>query len=285
MTENTNNTNATATALPVLVTGGTGKTGRRVADRLTALGREVRIGSRSAEIPFDWDDRSTWDAAVSGVSAIYLAYAPDAGFPGAAEIIGSFAEKAVAAGVTRIVLLTGRGEAGAEVTEKAVAAVPGIELTIVRAAVFAQNFSEGFLVESVQAGVLAFPAGTVAEPFIDVDDIADVAVAALTDERHIGELYELTGPRLVTFAEAAAEIAGAIGRHVEYVPLTVEEFRAGMIEHGVPADAAGQLAELMREIMDGHNAHLADGVRRALGREARDFAVYVRDANAAGAWG
>ncbi|MEV0649657.1 NmrA family NAD(P)-binding protein [Phytomonospora sp. NPDC050363] len=280
MTQNTNSTTA-----PVLVTGGTGKTGRRVAARLTALGREVRLGSRSSEIPFDWEDRSTWAAAIDGTSAIYLAYAPDAGFPGADEIIGSFASQAVAAGVTRIVLLTGRGEAGAEVTEKTVAAVPGIQLTIVRAAVFAQNFSEGFLVESVQAGVLAFPAGDVAEPFIDVDDIADVAVAALTDDKHIGELYELTGPRLVTFAEAAAEIGAVIGKHVEYVPLTPEQFRDGMVEHGVPAEFAAALAELMREIMDGHNAHVADGVRRALGREARDFSEYVRTADAVGAWG
>lgn len=280
MTQNTNHT-----AAPVLVTGGTGKTGRRVAERLTALGRPVRIGSRSAEIPFDWDDKSTWDAALSGVSAVYLAYAPDAGFPGAAEIIGGFAAKAAAAGVTRIVLLTGRGEAGAELTEKTVAAVPGVELTIVRAAVFAQNFSEGFLAEAVQAGALPFPAGDVAEPFVDVEDIADVAVAALTDERHIGELYELTGPRLLTFAEAAAEVSAVIGRHVQYVPLTPEQFRDGMIEAGVPADFAAQLAELMREIMDGHNARLADGVRRALGREARDFGDYLRAADAAGAWG
>ncbi len=139
-----------------LVLGGTGKTGRRVAERLRGRGRQVRIGSRSAIPPFDWADRSSWAPVLDGVSSVYLAYAPDAGFPGAAETIGAFAELAVACGARRVVLLTGRGEAGAELSEQALRE-SGADWTIVRSSFFAQNFSEDFMVEAVRAGVVAFP--------------------------------------------------------------------------------------------------------------------------------
>ncbi len=90
-----------------------------------------------------------------------------------------------------------------------------------------QNFTEGYLLDPVREGVIALPAGDVAEPFVDVDDIADVAVAALTEDGHTGRLYELTGPRLLTFAEVAAELSKATGRDIVYVPLGIEEYAAG----------------------------------------------------------
>ncbi len=208
--------NQTPSPHPILVTGGTGKTGRRVAAGLDALGLPVRIGSRHADIPFDWDDDGTWGPALEGIGAAYICYAPDVALPGAAEIIGSFSRQAVAAGVQRLVLLSGRSEDGAVRAEEFVKA-SGAEWTIVRCALFNQNFDEGLFVEAVQAGVLALNAGDVVEPFLDVDDIADVVIDALTDARHVGRLYELTGPRLLTFADAAAEIGAATGRPVQYV--------------------------------------------------------------------
>jgi len=193
------NTNNGSTNNPplTLVLGANGKTGRRVADRLAALGRPVRAGSRSAVIPFDWEDQSTWRAAVAGVDAVYVTYYPELAFPGAAEVVGAFADVAVATGIRRIVLLSGRGEEGAQLAEEKVQK-SGADWTVVRCAFFNQNFSETF-VEPVRAGVLAIPAGDTREPFLDADDIADVVVAALTDDRHIGEVYELTGPRLLSF--------------------------------------------------------------------------------------
>ncbi|MFB6893403.1 NmrA family transcriptional regulator [Kitasatospora sp. NPDC056327] len=266
-------------ALTVLVTGGTGKTGRRVAERLTALGHTARIGSRTAPVPFDWSDDTTWDAALDGVGAVYLAFHPDLAFPGAVETVGAFARRAAGAGVARLVLLSGRGEEAAQAAEAAVAGA-GTGWTVVRCAWFAQNFSESFFLESVLAGELALPTGGAVEPFVDAEDIADVAVVALTEEGHGGEVYELTGPRLLSFADAAAELSAATGREIRFEAVTVEEYRAVLEAAGLP----GGFAELFTTITDGRNAHLTDGVRRALGRPARDFAEYARAAAASGVW-
>ena len=264
-----------------LVLGGTGKTGRRVAARLRALGRPVRIGSRSGRPRFDWEDRSTWPPTLDGVASVYVSYYPDIAVPGARETVRSFAELAVAHGARRLVLLSGRGEPEAQRAEQVVRET-GAELTIVRSSWFMQNFSEDYLLEPVMSGEVALPAGEVGEPFIDADDIADVAVAALTDDRHIGELYELAGPRLLTFAEAVDEIARASGREIRYVPVSIEEYATAAAEQGVPSEAIEALSYLFGEVLDGRNAHLADGVQRALGREPRDFSQYARDAAATG---
>jgi uncharacterized protein YbjT (DUF2867 family) len=276
-------TSASATAKATLILGGTGKTGRRIAERLTARGRAVRIGSRSGEPPFDWDNRATWAAALTGVDAVYVSYYPDVAVPGAPDVIRAFADLAVSKGIRRLVLLSGRGEAEAQRAEELLKA-SGADWTILRCSWFCQNFSESFLLDPVLGGEVALPVGTVPEPFIDADDIADVAVAALTEDGHIGQLYELTGPRMLTFAEAVAEIARASGREVRFVPITVEEYAAVMKELQVPADVIGLVTYLFTEVLDGRNAHLNDGVRRALGREPRDFAVYARDAAATGVW-
>jgi len=276
-------TGAMNTDTLTLVTGGTGKSGRRVVDRLAASGVPVRVGSRSGEPPFDWQDESTWAPALRGAGAVYLSYYPDLAFPGAAEAVDAFTAAAVAAGVQRLVLLSGRGEPEAQRCEQIVQG-NDLEWTVVRASMFAQNFSEDFLLDPVRSGLVAFPAGEVAEPFIDADDIAEVAVAALTGDRHAGQVYEVTGPRLLTFAEAVAEIGAAAGRGVRYLPVTPEEYAAALVAEGVPAEFAGMLRDLFATIFDGRNAYLADGVERALGRPATDFADYARKAAAMGAW-
>jgi uncharacterized protein YbjT (DUF2867 family) len=121
-------------------------------------------------------------------------------------------------------------------------------------------------------------------PFLDADDIADVAVAALTDDRHVGELYELTGPRSLTFAEVAAEIGAATGREIGYVPVTLEEHAAEAAAHGAPAEIVELLTYLFAEVVDGRNAETTDGVERALGRQASSFADYARRTAATGVW-
>ena len=267
---------------PTLVLGGTSKTGRRVAERLAARGFPVRIGSRSGTPPFDWEDRSTWGPVLEGVGSAYISHYLDA-LPGAAETVGAFAELAVAKGVRRQVLVGGRGEPESERVEAA-ARDSGAELTILRSTWFAQNFSEGGFLDFVLAGEVTLPAGDTPEPFVDVDDIADVAVAALTEKGHEGELYELTGPRLLTFEQAIDEIAQAANREIRYVPVSMAEFESLLAEQEVPADFVWLLKHLFTEVLDGRNAHLADGVRRALGREPRDFSDYARDAAATGIW-
>jgi uncharacterized protein YbjT (DUF2867 family) len=268
---------------PTLVLGGTGKTGRRVVKRLRQRGLPVRVGSRSGQPAFDWEDRSTWAPALQGTRSVYLTYYPDLALPGAVEATRSFAELAVRSGVPRLVLLSGRGEPEAERAEQAVGET-GAELTILRSTWFMQNFSEDYMREHVLSGEIRLPGGDVPTPFLDADDIADAAVAALTDDRHVGQLYELTGPRSLTFAEAAEEIAEAARRPVRYVPVSVEQHAAEAAEHGVPAEAIELLTYLFSEVVDGRNAGTTDGVRRALGREPRDFADYARDAAASGVW-
>ena len=257
-----------------LILGGAGKTGRRIAERLQALGRPVRMGSRSAAIPFDWHDPATWDAALEGVSAIYLSYYPDLAVPGAAAQVEALAKRAVELGTERIVLLAGRGEPQVRPAEDAVRRC-GARFTILECAFFCQNFDEGW-VQPVD-GVIAFPGGTVAEPFLDCEDIADVAVAALTEDGHDGETYELTGPRLLTFAEAVAELAEATGQPLRYEAVSGDTY-AEMLSPHLEPDEVRFFVELFTFLLDGHNAHVTDGVERALGRPARDFRDYAREA-------
>lgn len=265
-----------------VIIGGTGKTGRRVAQRLIARGQPIRITSRAGSPPFEWSDRSTWPAVVRGAEAMYLAYYPDITVPSAAVDIAALARLAVASGVQRIVLLSGRGEQGALRSERALRD-SGAAFTILRAAFFAQNFSEGLLLEPVLAGALAFPAGNVPEPFVDADDIADVAVAALTDVAHSGKTYELTGPRLLTFADVAAEIARAADHEVRYLPTAPADYTR-MLTAFMPVDDAKVYTELFVSLFDGHNAQLCDGVQSVLGRPPRDFRDFAQAAARAGAW-
>ena len=268
---------------PTLVIGATGKTGRRVVERLVSRGAPVRTGSRTAVPPFDWENPATWPVALRGVDAVYISYFPDVAAPGAPDAIRALTELAVASGVRRTVLLSGRGEPEARRCEQNVRD-SGLEWTVVRASWFAQNFSESFLLDAVLAGEVALPAGAVGEPFVDADDIADVAVAALTGSRHAGQLYEVTGPRLWTFAEAVEAIGRATGRALRYVRVTPEAYAASLRDAQVPEDLVALLGYLFTEVLDGRNASVADGVTRALGRAPRDFADFVRHAAAAGAW-
>ncbi|WP_136658246.1 NmrA family NAD(P)-binding protein [Nitratireductor sp. XY-223] len=267
---------------PILVIGATGKTGRRIAQKLEDAGHTVRHGSRNAAIPFDWEDPAGWPAALEGVSAAYVSYFPDLAVPQAPAAITQLTAIAKEAGVTRLVLLSGRGEANARRCEEIVRD-SGIDFTLVRASWFFQNFDEGQLLGSVLGGTIAMPAGNIREPFIDIEDIADVAVAALTEARHGGQLYEVTGPRLLSFADVAAEISKASGRTVNYLPVTLEQFHAALSDEAGP-QMADMLTALCREVFDGRNESLSDGVRRALGREPHDFSVFCRDAAATGVW-
>ncbi len=274
--------NTSDTHITALILGATGKTGRRVVARLKSAGHTVRAGSRSAAVPFNWDDRSTWAELLHGVDAAYIVYAPDVSMPGADEQVGALAKLARQAGVRRLVLLSGRGEQGAINSESRVrSAFP--EATIVTASWFAQNFSEDFLADFVAAGDIALPAGTVAEPFVDAEDIADVVAAALTTDDHQGQRYEVTGPRLLTFSDVAADLTAATGRAITYTPVTADESARRMTRQGVPPDLIEMLTHLFTEVLDGRNASLGDGVRQALGRPPRDFAAYARDAAGTGA--
>ena len=275
--------NITSAEAITLVLGGTGKTGRRVAQRLKESGVSTRIASRSGAPAFDWNDRSTWEATLQGVTAAYITYAPDLAIPGATDAIRAFVEQAVEQGVRRLVLLSGRGEKEAQLCERLVQDA-GVEWTIVRASWFNQNFSEGDFLGMVLDGAVTLPAADIPEPFVDVDDIADVAVAALTERGHNGEIYEVTGPRMLTFTEVTEEISRAAGRDVRFNRVPEEAFATAIAASGAPPEIVWLMNYLFDTVLDGRNACVCDGVQRALGREPIDFAEYARRAAASGAW-
>ncbi len=275
---------------PILMTGGTGKVGGRAVARLRAKRVPVRVGSRSSEPRFDWTDRTTWDAALDGVRKVFIV-------PYDGELLTRpFVARAKELGVERVVLLSGRGvgvpgyageDSGAGRThidgEDAVRTC-GLEWTIVRPAWFAQNFSEGFFRDAIMAGELRLPAGDGAASFVDAEDIAAVAVAALTEDTHAGKTYELSGPSAVTIGEAVGLISEATGRTVRYVPLSPEDLVAELVAEGRPKAEAEDFADAVGPIRRDMDSHLSDGVRAALGRDPRSFAQFVADATAAGAW-
>jgi uncharacterized protein YbjT (DUF2867 family) len=267
-----------------LVLGGSGKTGRRIVERLQARHILVRVGSRTAEPPFNWEDPSTWGRALEGATSAYISFFPDLAVPGALEAVAAFTAQALDHGTRRLILLSGRGEEEAQRAEQMLQA-SGADWTIIRCSWFMQNFSEGFFLESVLAGKVALPVDDIPEPFVDADDIADVAAAALTEDGHVGKLYELTGPRLLTFAQAITEIGRASGRDLHFKSVSMEAFAQALTEQGNPADIVSFLGYLFSEVLDGRNAHLSDGVERALGRKPRDFAEFTRQTASTGVWG
>ena len=273
----------TASTGRVLVLGGTGKTGRRIAKGLEARDVPVRIGSRTAAPPFEWNDEETWDACLEGVEAAYITYAPDLAMPGAQAAIRAFVDRAKTHAVRRLVLLSGRGEPEAQACERIVQE-SGLDWTIVRASWFFQNFSEGAFADMIRSGRITLPAGNTPEPFVDVDDIADVAIAALSTAGHAREVYEVTGPRLMTFADVASELSRATGRSIEFIDVPHDSFIKGARQSGAPKDVVWMLDYLFSTVLDGRNAHLTDGVQRAIGREPRDLAEYAHNVVADGGW-
>ncbi len=271
----------------ILVTGATGKTGRRVASGLHERGFAVRAVSRTSQVPFDWSDVSTWGDALGGVRSVYIVH-PGLGSDGAAEQVRAFAEAAATAGVARAVLASTPDD-GSPFSRSMRAAERGIvdaglQLTSLRLRWFHQNFSEDFLLPPVLAGELRLPAGTGREAFVDADDIAEVAIAALTDDRHAGAFYEVTGPRLLRFAEIAEAISRGTGHSVRYVPVDPEVFVAEQIALGVPADWAYGLCAIYQDIAHGKLETVSGDVEAVLGKPARDFSAYVARMAADGVW-
>ncbi|MET9692804.1 NAD(P)H-binding protein [Streptomyces sp. NPDC006514] len=283
----TANTTANTTTKPILVLGSTGKTGSRVAAQLRQRGHAVRGASRKGPVAFDWTDENTWERTLEGVGAAYLV---DSQLPDAAESMRAFGKLAVASGVERLVLLSARDWVVPEGEEKLpcerAVRESGAQWTVLKPSWFFQNFSEDpFIRGQVQSGELVMSTGDGVEPFIDAEDIAEVAVAALTEEGHGGQAYELSGPRLLSLDSVADEIARATGRVITYRPLPADEFAAYAVGQHVPEEFVGLLNLLYGWIAEGRFASLADGVQRVLGREPRDFKDYVRTAAAAGVWG
>ncbi len=267
----------------ILVLGATGKTGRRVAEKLTEMGKNVRLGSRSASPAFDWHNPQGWSEVLEGIDKVYITFQPDLAVPAAFEAITAFTKEAVAAGVQHLVILSGRGEEEAQRCEEIVMS-SGVDWTVVRCDWFNQNFSESFFMDPILAGHVAVPRTETKVPHVDVDDIADVVVAALTEEGHAGKVHELTGPDLLTFKDVVMEISKATGREIQLHPISLEEYAAMLAEHGVSEDYRWLINYLFTYVLDGRNSSTTSGVEAALGRKPKSFARYAKETAARGIW-
>ncbi|GFD90136.1 NmrA family transcriptional regulator [Tenacibaculum sp. KUL152] len=259
-----------------LVIGASGKTGSRVYNTLNDNGFNVKGASRNGEVHFDWQAPETWAASLRDVDAVYLTYYPDLAVPQAPDDIAKFCALAKIKGVKHITLLSGRGEPAAQVCEEIVQQ-SGLSNTIVRASWFNQNFSEGMFNAYIKAGTIALPVGSVTEPFVDVDDICEVVVASLTDDKHNGELYEVTGPQLLSFEQLAHTFSFVLNRPIHFQQISLTDFVQGLKSHQVDPSAIEMLSYLFTEVLDGRNEFIADGVQRALGRPAKCFSDFVAD--------
>ncbi|GAA6135249.1 NAD(P)H-binding protein [Oceaniserpentilla sp. 4NH20-0058] len=267
----------------IAVVGATGKTGRRVLTSLQEQGCQVRALSRTSKIPFDWENRETWKPALTDIHSVYVTYYPDLAVPEAQNDIQAFVDLAQSMGVNHLVLLSGRGEQGAQNAEQVVINST-LEWNIVRASWFMQNFSESFMLEGIQAGQLVLPEHMALEPFIDVDDIADVVVAALTRDELRNQVLEVTGPELLSFAQCVDVTAEMLQRDIQLLTVPIESYLEGAEAQGMPADIAWLINELFVNVLDGRNESTTNTIETILQRPAKTFKDYAQDTAATGVW-
>jgi uncharacterized protein YbjT (DUF2867 family) len=275
----------------ILLLGGTGKTARRIAPRLRAAGAIVRTAARrDADVRFDWHDPETYDAALAGVDVVY--FVPPALDLSYTPRMLDFLDRAEAAGVTHVTMLSARGveHAPAEhphrASELELARRGSFTHSILRPGWFMQDFDEFIFAPSIVAdGEIAVPAGHGAEAFIHVDDIADVAAATLlAPHDHAGAEYELAGPEALTFAQVAEKIAAASGRPVRYVEPSRDAWIAGLVTAGVPDDYAQMLGLLADNLRASATAAPTPDVERVTGRPPRSFDDYAADPTVVATW-
>ncbi|MGW1602304.1 NAD(P)H-binding protein [Streptomyces eurythermus] len=263
-----------------LVIGATGTTGGRTAARLTAAGHRVRAASRrAAPVPgaqpvrFDWYDPGTFDGALDGADRVYLV--PPLGDPDPAAVMLPFLRRARAAGVRRAVLL---GSSAIPADGPGVGAVhralPELfdEWAVLRPSWFMQNFTGSHMhARSIREhGVIHTAAGNGRVGFVDADDIAAVAVHALTDDRAPGTDLVLTGPQALGHDDIAAIVSEVTGRPVTHRPLTYERMRDRLAGE-LPLEFAEMLAGLDRAIAEGAEDRTTDTVQRLTGRPPHSF--------------
>ena len=269
-----------ATNNRILVLGATGKTGSRVARKLTDLGISIRTAARKgADIRFDWNEPSTFAAALRGVSGVYLVSpVMRVDF---ADVVSQFLDEAEGAGVKHVTYLSAYGveHAPPEVALRAVeldlASRRSLSHSIVRPAWFMQNFSETFL-KPVNDEIVV-PCGTGGEAFVDAEDIASVAAFTLSDPvRHSGRAYAPTGPEALTFEKAARLISTTVGRRISYRDVDRDTWIKAMTAAGVPSEYGDVLRALTETIANGHGSRPNDDVLTGTGTPPiplKDFAA------------
>ena len=268
----------------ILVIGGTGKTGRRVTKNLTEQGHNVRVVGRRTEPAFDWENQDTYADALKDIDRAYIVYYPDLAVPGSRDAITTLTKKALEAGLEKVVLLSGKGETEAEACEDIVAN-SGLNYTLVRASWFNQNFSEGAFLDFVLNGVVALPMPEAEIPFVDADDIADVVSKVLIDDSYNGQTITVTGPQKRTFKEVVEIMAEASNKTIQFIPISIDEFKEGMRKAGLPDSYVWLFGYLFKEVLGNpNNQEVSNDIAKVLGRPAKDFATYAKHTAETGIW-
>ncbi|KJD36252.1 NmrA family transcriptional regulator [Tamlana sedimentorum] len=268
----------------ILVLGATGKTGSRVMKQLQKKGIEPRVGSRNASPSFDWNNKETWVNALKDIERVYITFYPDLAVSGAKEAIKSFTYLAKELGVKKVVLLSGKGEAEAEACEKIIM-TSGIKYTIVRASWFNQNWSESFFLDPILTGNVSLPLSDVLIPFVDADDIAEVASTVLLDDTYNEEIIEVTGPELITFKDIVKTISNVSKRNLNFYEITLEQYVDGMKQIQVEADVVWLIEYLFRHVLTNpENQKITNDIEKVLGRKPKTFLAYAQETAKTGIW-
>ncbi len=268
----------------ILIIGGTGKTGRRVVEQLKKKDIQPRIGPRQATPSFDWDDKNTWIESLKGIEKMHITYYPDLAVPGAKEAIESLTYLAKELGVKKIVLLSGKGEVEAEACE-AIVKNSGVDYTIVRASWFNQNWSESFFLDPILSGEVALPMSNVLIPFVDANDIAEVAATVLLDNDYNGKTIEVTGPELITFKDIIHTISTVTNRNLTFHEITLEQYIEGMRQMQLPEDVIWLIEYLFSNVLTNpNNQKISNDIEQVLGRKARTFLEYAKETAKTEVW-
>ncbi|WP_037064343.1 NAD(P)H-binding protein [Pseudonocardia acaciae] len=265
----------------VLVTGGTGNTGRPLCALLRTRGARVRAASRHPDdaeaVRFDWHDPATHGAALDGVDAVYLV--PPLLNLDPMTLVGPFLDTARRLGVRKVVLLGSLAvlpnAPGVAEMYDAVRRAP--EWVVLRPSGFMQNFTgpHPLAARIRERGEIRTASGGGRLGWIDAEDIASVAAVALLDPGIAGE-HVLTGPESLGYRDAASTIAKITGRTIRVVDITVEELARTYVDAGMPADYAEALAGMHADIRAGSEDRVTTAVRDITGREPRSFEEFVR---------
>lgn len=271
----------------VFVSGATGQVGSEVVKALVARGADVRAGSRQGtQVPgarpavYDFEQPDTYESALNSVSRAFL-LVPAQSIARANELAPAFVEAAGAAGVQRLVCMTGMlsdaPDAPLKGTERAVMD-SGIAYTLLRPNWFNQNFAPGYYLPMIrEMGGVFLPAADGRVSFVDTRDIGAVAAAALTENGHAGVEYTLTGPEALDHTEACAILSDASGREIRYTPISEDDYRGALAGEGMPDEAIQGMLDLYRLIRDGLCTEVSGDISSVLGRPPISFADYARD--------
>ena len=258
----------------VLLTSGFGKTGRAIAERLSVQGLGFCAASRTTPTKFDWKDKATWPTALKGKKSVYLCFAPDIVLPGSRQCISDFIKTAEQYDCEKLVLLSCRGVEEAEACETIVHQ-SNLETTVVRSSWFFQNFLEDDFARMITEGALTLPSADIEEPYIDVEDVADVIVKVLTEAGHTGKTYEITGSQSLSFRQMAKEMSDAFGRTIQLCDTPHRKFVFDLAGSSAPSEVIWLFDFLFDYILDGRNSRPTNRFFGLMGRHPRSIQEFL----------